>query len=136
MQEIAAIIIRNSSGKFFAHRRAADRKTYPNLFGLGAGGKIEANESPKAAAARELFEETKIKAEPKFLFSLDYRDQTASRKIHVFEILTDQEPDWDKREWQSAGWFEPSAIAAMEKRGELCPDTAQFYRKYREKSLS
>jgi len=38
MKRIATIIIRNQAGDFFVHQRKENKKTFPNLFGLGAGG--------------------------------------------------------------------------------------------------
>ena len=34
------IIVRNKNGNYFVHQRNSDKKTFPNLFGLGAGGHI------------------------------------------------------------------------------------------------
>jgi 8-oxo-dGTP pyrophosphatase MutT (NUDIX family) len=60
MSEIAAIILRNRRGGYFVHQRSASKRLYPNLYGLGAGGRIEFGEEPLAGAVRELREETGI----------------------------------------------------------------------------
>ncbi|MFA5157637.1 MAG: hypothetical protein WC451_00385 [Patescibacteria group bacterium] len=38
--EIVVAIIKNQQGGFFVHQRSGDKKTFPNLYGLGVGGHI------------------------------------------------------------------------------------------------
>jgi len=61
------IIIRDKKGNFFVHQRNSLKKIFPNKFGIGAGGHIEKGESMEMAAKRELFEETKLKNNLKYL---------------------------------------------------------------------
>ena len=56
--EVAVIFIRNTGGDFFVHQRQATKETFPNKYGLGAGGYVDEGETPSTAAQRELLEET------------------------------------------------------------------------------
>jgi len=123
---IAAIIIRNSHNKLFAHQRSAHKKTFPNLYGLGAGGHIQHNESPAEAAKRELFEETGIDADPTFLFSFPYSDY----EVHVFEVVSDGPVTDDGHEWQHSGWFATDEVVALSRNNKLMPDTKIFFERY------
>jgi len=57
----ASIIIKDKKDNFFIHQRNSNKKIFPNLFGVGAGGHIEKGETIKEAAERELFEETGLR---------------------------------------------------------------------------
>lgn len=123
---IAAIIVRSTDNKFFAHRRNAHKKTFPSLYGLGAGGHIRQNESPALAAKRELLEETGIEAEPIFLFSFPFSDY----QVHVFETISDGPVADDGKEWQSSGWFTLREIQALSHSAQLMPDTKLYFERY------
>ena len=43
-EPIVTIIIKNNKVQFFIHQRKSDKQTFPNLYGLGAGGKIKLDE--------------------------------------------------------------------------------------------
>ncbi len=53
---VGAVII-DGAGRAFTHRRAPDRRLFPNCWDI-AGGHVEPGETLHAALAREVFEET------------------------------------------------------------------------------
>jgi 8-oxo-dGTP diphosphatase len=53
---VGAVIV-DSDGRAFVHRRAPDRRLFPNCWDI-AGGHLEPGETIHAALAREIFEET------------------------------------------------------------------------------
>lgn len=46
--------------ELYIHQRKADKKVFPLLFGMGAGGKVDEGETFTQAAQRELNEELGI----------------------------------------------------------------------------
>ena len=129
----AIIIIRNRKRQFFVHQRNSSKKTFPNLFGLGAGGHIEENETKEAAAKRELFEETGLKTDLKYLFQITYKSEEFTNEMEVFETETDLEKlETDNGEWQWSGWMNKDEVDNLAKENKLCPDTAMIYKKYLE----
>lgn len=127
------IIIRNNKGQYFVHRRNKNKKTSPNLFGLGAGGHIENGETKEKAAERELFEETGLKNNLRYLFFLKYRDNNFANDIEVFETETNlEELQTDNGEWQWSGWVNQEKVNNLLEKKKLCPDTAEVYKKYLE----
>lgn len=128
--DVAAIILRRETGELFVHQRTAERRTYPNLYGLGAGGKCDPGETPQQAATRELREETSISGDPIPLFAFDFSDNLVSYRMHVFELVTEEEVVFDAREWQSGCWMIPEEIDALDEQEKLCPDTSIFYNRY------
>jgi len=130
MKKIVVIIIRNSNLNFFVHQRKNDKKTFPNLFGLGAGGHIELNETKEEAAIRELFEETGLKTIPKFIFEFTYKDNNEKYPLSVFELVTDNYIIPSENEWQWSGWLSLEEVNKLSEDNKLCPDTNIFYKKY------
>jgi len=127
----ASIIIKDKDGNFFIHQRNSNKKTFPNLFGIGAGGKIEKDETKKEAAKRELFEETGLKTNLKYLFKIKYKSESYMSEMNVFETVTEiKELNTDNGEWQWSGWVKKEEINKLLKSNKLCPDTAMFYKKY------
>jgi len=130
MKRIATIIIRNEKGDFFVHQRSKEKKTFPNLFGLGAGGHIEENETPEEGAARELFEETSLNEKPMPLFNFDFESGSDSYPVYVFLVNTGKEPSFEEKEWKWSGWMSRIEVDQLLQEEKLCPDTAIFYKKY------
>lgn len=127
----AIIIIRNKNDDFFVHQRNSNKKTFPNLFGLGAGGHIEENETKEEAAKRELFEETGLKTELKYLFQITYKSEEFVNDMEIFETENDSEKlETNNNEWQWCGWMSKEKVDELLNENKLCPDTAEVYKKY------
>lgn len=125
------VVIKDREGNYFVHQRNSNKKTFPNLFGLGAGGHIEENETKEEAAKRELFEETGLKTELKYLFHKTYVGNEFTNEIEVFETKTDLEKlETENGEWQWCGWMEKKEVDQLLKGNKLCPDTAEVYKTY------
>jgi 8-oxo-dGTP diphosphatase len=64
LQSLAAMcVVRDSDGRWLAGRRAAWLATWPGRWALGAGGSVDAGESPAHTLARELREEWSVTPE-------------------------------------------------------------------------
>jgi len=130
-EKIVVAIIRNSKGDFFVHQRSKYKKTYPNLFGLGVGGHIKEKETARAAAKRELKEESSLESPIKYLFSIVYQPKNKEKyKVFVFETSTEKDIKTCLEEWQWSGWMNVRDLDLLLKSNKLCPDTAIFYQEY------
>jgi len=130
--EIAVVIIKNKQGDFFVHQRAKDKKTFPNLYGLGIGGHVKRDEAYEEAAKRELREEACLEAPIKYLFSIKYQlGEGSSYNIFIYETLTEQKIPTHRKEWRWSGWMNNNELDKLQDNKELCPDTASFYQKYK-----
>lgn len=126
--EVSIIIVKNSKNQFYVHQRSADKKRFPNLYGLGAGGKIEKNELPEVAAKRELEEELGLNTPLKFLFKLKYID---GLMMHIFLTSADKIDKPCPREFSWSGFLSTKETDNLMLAKKMCPDTEMFYRKYR-----
>ena len=124
-RDVAVIIVQNSTGKFLVHQRSASKKIFPGLYGLGAGGRMEAGEKPEETAKRELKEELGIIATPKFLFSFPFSYADFSRASHIARIfhVVHEGPFADCSEFKLAGWKSSHEVDEIAASGRMCPDT-------------
>ncbi len=134
MRRIAIILLQRSDGIWFAHRRLDTKRSYPGLFGLGAGGTIERNEAPEEGARRELLEETELtlKLHPVARFPFEDRAAGIDHEVHLFLARTEEVPRHDASEWSWSGWLDDRQVEELRSRGQLCPDTALAWLRARE----
>ncbi|MDO8513294.1 MAG: NUDIX domain-containing protein [bacterium] len=130
---IVVVIIRNNQGQYFVHQRRLDKESCPDGYALGIGGRIEQDEDIHTAAKRELKEESGIVKPVKFLFSLDMNYIGMDEIIHVFYLSNDAEIKNHDIEWQWSGWMTQKEVDELVENGKLCPDTAEYYTKYKSK---
>ena len=128
------IIVQNSSGQLFVHQRSADKKMFPLLYGLGAGGNVEPEENPVQAAKRELKEELGLDAKAESLFSIDFESDEVKHTVHVFKALHDGEVKPCK-EFRWSGWMNIKQVDQLATDNKLCPDTKVLYEKWRDEYL-
>ena len=57
---VSCIVVRHADGDFLLMRRAPEKKHYPNIWEIGAGGSVLRGETAEESAKRELAEETGI----------------------------------------------------------------------------
>src|SRR5687767_10874148 len=71
----SSIVVRDSAGRIYLHRRTTTKDVYPGLLDFAAGGVVVAGEDPDVGAVREVEEElgvTGVALEP--LGVADYAD--------------------------------------------------------------
>ncbi len=128
--EVALILIMNSKGEFFVHQRLASKKKFPNKYGIGAGGHVDAGEVPQNTAVRELFEETGLKTLVKYLFMEDFDTPDFQQISHAYITETDDALQTDKTEWQWSGWMKKEEVDRLLIENKLCTDTGVIYERY------
>lgn len=126
--EAAIVIVKNNKNQFYVHKRSPNKKRFPNLYGLGAGGGVKRSEDPEIAAKRELKEELGLETPLKFLFKLTYTDGLV---MHVFLTFANEIKKPCEKEFSWFGWLSTEKIDELMFKKEMCPDTEMFYKKYR-----
>jgi len=129
--EIVVVVIRNDKGQYFIHKRRGDKKTYPNLYALGIGGSIKQGEDVGEATSRELKEEAGISKPVRYLFSMDMKKIGLGQNVHVHELIYNDDIKTCLDEWQWSGWMTEKEVDALAESNQLCPDTAEYYKKYK-----
>jgi 8-oxo-dGTP pyrophosphatase MutT (NUDIX family) len=128
--QIACTFIRNSKDEFFVHQRLASKKTFPNRYGIGAGGHVEADEEPQAAAQRELLEETGLTTPVRYCFTMNFDEPDCKQITHLFAIESDMPITTDANEWQWSGWMSKEGVDKLDAENKLCTDTSILWRRY------
>ena len=128
--EVAIIFIRNAAGDFFVHQRLASKQTFPNKFGVGAGGYVDAGETPSFAAQRELFEETGLETPVQQVCRLEFNDEDFQQISYLFVTEYEGPIQNDKNEWQWSGWMSKAEVDDLLRNDKLCTDTAALYERY------
>jgi mutator protein MutT len=126
----AVIIIQNSGGHIFVHKRSPGKRLFPSRYALGAGGHVEPGEAPEEAARRELKEELGIDALPERLFTIRYESSELKHSLHVFFLRHDGEVEGCE-EFQWSGWMDLKDVDRLASKGMLCPDTRMLYEKWK-----
>lgn len=116
-----AVVVTDSRGRVYLHRRTDTKDVYPGRYDFAAGGVLAAGEEPYAAAQRELAEElgiTGVTLEP--VGEGDYRDDHTSYHAFCYTVTWDGLIVWQPEEVAWGDWIEVGELVA---RVEREPDT-------------
>jgi len=125
------IVVIRVQDLFWIHQRATSKRIYPNLWGVGIGGKVDPGETADHAAKRELLEESGLDVSPVFYFDFAWRSPNVNYDGHLYVINIDNQQKESMlpcaREFQQHQWTTLAGIEAIKKSGHLCPDTEHFW---------
>ena len=102
--------VKNSKGELWIPRRSAHKSIFPLCLDISAAGHVSSGETYEEALHREVAEElnldlTKI---PYTLLGKVSPEQGFSAFEQVYEILTDEVPDYNKDDFIEYFWFTPA----------------------------
>jgi isopentenyldiphosphate isomerase len=125
------VLVRNSAGDFFVHRRTTTKDVYPGHWDVTVGGVVGAGEDYDLAARRELAEEVGIVGVPITpLFEVRY-DDASTQLIGRAYLARSDGPVALQAEEIAWGAFLSRAETERVLRDEpSCPDGIQVFRRY------
>ncbi len=112
---VAKTLVRNSEGLYLVLYRSNTHPLFPGHIDF-PGGEVESEETPEAAVAREIQEETRLSVNPnklKKLFAKQYRQTT-----HILFEAKLAEPDakialsWEHKDYR---WITPEELKRLPK---------------------
>jgi aminoglycoside phosphotransferase (APT) family kinase protein/8-oxo-dGTP pyrophosphatase MutT (NUDIX family) len=107
------VVVRDSWGRVFVHRRTDTKDVYPGRYDFSAGGVLLAGEDPDEAAARELEEELGVTAPLRSLGEADYADEHTNYHAFLYETTWDGPLRLQPEEVASGEWLTLESLAAM-----------------------
>ncbi|MFL6106196.1 MAG: NUDIX hydrolase [Marmoricola sp.] len=129
LHSATAILVHDSAGRTYVHRRSESKDWAPGHWDAAAGGVIAVGEDPHASALRELGEElgiTGVDLEP--LGTHLYQDATTRCFEHAFAAVWDGPVTHQPEEVVEGRWVTSEELAAMlqDPAVAFVPDTRQL----------
>jgi isopentenyldiphosphate isomerase len=104
--QVVAILVRDSAGRVYVHRRAETKDVFPGLYDGLVAGTVTAGEDLEDAARRELAEELGIRdVELLPRFSQWYADEHTRHLAHVWSTTWDGPVELQREEIAWGGWL-------------------------------
>jgi isopentenyldiphosphate isomerase len=116
----ANVLVFNSKGELFVHKRSGKLPTFPGMYDVKAGGIVDAGESYDETALRELKEEVGIEsAELELLFFLKYRTPEHKNNRKIYQIVYDGELKLQEEEIESGKFMTIEEVKNLFSEGKV-----------------
>lgn len=120
-----AVVVRNSRGEVYVHRRTDTKDVFPGMYDFAAGGVLQAGEEPYDAAVREAEEELGVSGvELTPIGEADYSDDHTSYHAFCFSCVYDGPITWQPEEVAWGEWVSLERLQEMLRTLPFVPDTA------------
>lgn len=133
LHRVSSVLVRNSAGEVYLHRRSMAKDIYPGAYDVWAGGVLSPGESPEDGARRELEEELGVSGVPlRPLFVERFEAERGRCITHCFEVLYDGEITHQPEEVMSGEWVPVDDLRARLRtaRDTLTDDGALFLERW------
>ena len=128
----AGILVRNSRGEIYVHRRTETKDVFPGRYDMLVGGMVASGESYEIAARRELGEELGIReAELSPLFVHLYDGPHNHVRVTVFETTWDGPIRHQESEIAWGRWMSLDEILERIPEWDWVPDGLEIFERWR-----
>jgi isopentenyldiphosphate isomerase len=124
------ILVFNSEGQLFVHKRTATKDVYPSCHDVTVGGVPAAGESYDDAAARELAEEIGVVSPVRRLFDLRFTEQDVAINGVVYSCTSEGPFRLQTSEIESGRFMDLVEVIELTQREPFCPDGIEALRLY------
>jgi isopentenyldiphosphate isomerase len=125
------ILVFNSAGRLFVHRRTPNKDIFPSYWDVAIGGVVAAGEAYDAAARREFEEELGVHdVRLRRLFPARYEDASNSVSGMVYSCTCDGPFTLQAAEIASGEWMDLDVLIERTQQLPFCPDGLEVLRLY------
>lgn len=125
------ILLFNSTGQLFVHRRTLSKDIFPGYWDVAVGGVVRTGEEYDEGARRELGEEVGLGAAPlRRLFPLRYEDNKSRICGVAYSCVADHVPRLQRSEIAHGEWMDLDVVLERTQRDKFCPDGLEVLRLY------
>ncbi len=125
------VLVFNSTGQLFVHRRTLSKDVFPGHWDVAVGGVLNAGESYDEGARRELREELGVAdLTLRRLFPLRYDDEHNRVAGVVYSCTSDGPFRLQASEIGEGGWMDLDVLLDRTQRDPFCPDSLEALRLY------
>lgn len=117
------IILLDSKGRIFVHRRTLTKDVYPGFWDATVGGVVASGEDYDEGASREVAEEVGLEdVALTRLFSVDYEDETTRVAGVVYSCTSGGPLRLQAEEIVEGRWVTVDEVIELAQRERFCPD--------------
>lgn len=125
------VLVFNSAGQLFIHRRTPTKDVFPGQWDVAAGGVLNAGEDYDDGAKRELREELGVDGVPlRRLFALRYDDERNRVVGMAYSCTWDGPFHLQASEIVEGLWMDLDVLLDRTQRDPFCPDGLEVLRLY------
>ena len=125
------ILVFNSRGELFVHKRTRTKDVFPGYYDPAAGGVVLAGESYEESARRELAEELGIRDVPLTpLFDFYYADERSHVWGRAFSCAYEGELSLQAEEIERGAFMAPADVLRLAETEPVTPDGLLVLRRY------
>ncbi|GAA3543167.1 NUDIX hydrolase [Nocardioides daeguensis] len=118
------VVVRNSAGQVYVHRRTDTKDVFPGRYDFAAGGVLQAGEDPFDAAVREAAEELGVSGvQLESLGEDDYADADTNYHAFAYTCVYDGPITWQPEEVAWGEWVSVERLREMVATLPFVPDT-------------
>ena len=123
----SAVLVFNSEGKLFVHKRSMSLPTEPGMYDVKLGGLVDSGETYEQAAVREMQEEAGIKNCGIEFLAKQITDRV-NRKI--YRAVYDGEMNLDPEEIESGRFMSMDEVNRLKEEGRLSGPALKVLKEY------
>lgn len=126
----SSVVVRDSRGRVYLHRRTTTKDVYPGLLDFAAGGVVLAGEDPGDCAVREVEEELGVAGVPLVpAGTRDYADRHTRYRAFRYTTVWDGEIRWQPEEVSWGAWVTVAELVALLDAADspVVPDSAAVW---------
>jgi mutator protein MutT len=126
-----AVLVLNSKGEIFVHKRVETKDIYPGMYDMFCGGAVLAGENYDEAAIREVREEMGIKnPQLKFLFKFRFKSDINKVLQSVYLCIYDGKIMIQKEEIEKGSFMIINELKELMKKETFCPESPAVFKMY------